>query len=88
MNIFDVEKLDKNDHRYFLEPSTWYNVFKIVDMSGKEFIDFDTTINGSNIFTPYLECERVCTIRTDYLGNIIPFVQVDNTFYIDWQNEC
>jgi len=85
MNIFEVEKFDKNNHRHLLEPDTWYNVFKIVDMNGEEFIDFDTTINGDNILTPYIECERVCTVYANHLGEIVPFVQVGDIFHIDWK---
>ena len=83
MNIFDVERLDKNDHRYFLSPNTWYHIFKIVDMHGEEFIDFDTTIKGDNIFTLYIDCERICACCTDNLGDIVSFVQIGDIFYID-----
>jgi len=85
MTIEEIERLDKDDHRYFLAPNTWYHVFKIVDMCGEEFIDFDTTINADNIFTPYMECKRVCTCFTDDIGNIVPFVQCGDTFRIYWK---
>ena len=74
---------------YFNQPTfydkTWYHVFIIMDSSDNIDFGFDTNINAINLLnvSGYKYFRRIGSIGTDSSGNITPFIQLGDTFYLN-----